>query len=71
MMNRVKLNEKELKSVTGGDSLKDDSVYNLVKKIYIEKGINSAITLCLYYHNSQDAYAMIKRIGEEIDGSKS
>ncbi len=71
MMNRVELNEKELMNVAGGNSLRDIPEYNLIKEFYITKGINSAISLCLYYYNSADSYEIIRMIGEELDGDKS
>lgn len=61
-----KLEDEHLTAVNGGSGVTDLPEFGTIKSFYKAKGINSAITLCLYYYKSDVCYEMIQLLGEQI-----
>lgn len=61
-----KLADEHLTAVSGGSGVTDLPEFEMIKSFYKEKGINSAISLCLYYYKSNVCYDMVKLIGEQV-----
>ena len=61
-----KLEDEHLTAVNGGSGVTDLPEFEMIKSFYKEKGINSAISLCLYYYKSNVCYDMVKLIGEQV-----
>ena len=61
-----KLADECLTTVNGGSGVTDLPEFEMIKSFYKERGINSAISLCLYYYQSNVCYDMVKLIGEQV-----
>lgn len=61
-----KLADECLTIVNGGSGVTDLPEFGMIKSFYKAKGINSAISLCLYHYKSDICYEMVKLIGEQV-----
>lgn len=66
------LNTDELTAAAGGAGLRDRPEYSIIKDIYVNRGINSAMDLGLRYgFNGNEVMDMMKLIAEEIERDKN